>query len=102
MSVHFKPLVRQVHVGSLQERIHLQESNCSTASGAGELPNHSHWDVERRAGAPDISSRWQLDSLHGVSAYIGSPHKGGDYWIQLLHVWRKRVGNEECSHWLYE
>jgi len=35
MSVHLRPLLRQVHTGSLHECTHLQERSCSTSSGAG-------------------------------------------------------------------
>ena len=37
ISVHFKLLARHVHSGNLHDHAHLQESNCNTASNAGEL-----------------------------------------------------------------
>ena len=38
--VHFSPLLRHVHSGSLHDLTHLQDSNCKTASGVGEPRIH--------------------------------------------------------------
>ena len=36
IDVHFKPLVKQGHSGSLHLRLQLQDSSCNTTSGAGD------------------------------------------------------------------
>ena len=41
ISVHLKPFARHVHSDNLYDRAHLKESNCNTASGAGEPLIHS-------------------------------------------------------------
>jgi len=41
MSVDLRPLLRQVHTGSIHERTHLHERSCCTLSGTGEPRTHS-------------------------------------------------------------
>ena len=41
ISVLFRPLVRHVHSDSFHDLVHLQFSNCNTASGGGKLLIHS-------------------------------------------------------------
>ena len=93
ISVHFRPLVRYVDYGSLHDLVHLQVSNCNTASGAGEPLIHSI------ASFPSSSVVHPLSLGSGTEGWVFRDRLNIAAWL-LAHMACMKRQSSHGGSWL--